>query len=144
MTEIELSGQQYRIGKLTAMPQFHVSRRIAPIIPTLIPVFMKLAKGGVAGDLSGFSEALGPFADGIAAMDDAASEFVLSTCLSAVSRQNGQTWATIWNRQHNTCMFDDIDLGVMINLTVSVIQDSLAPFIRGLVTSQQSSPIPKQ
>ncbi|WP_175777636.1 phage tail assembly chaperone [Burkholderia anthina] len=40
-TEIELSGKRYQIGKLNAMQQFHVSRRIAPIIPSMIPVLMK-------------------------------------------------------------------------------------------------------
>ncbi|MDR9089503.1 phage tail assembly chaperone [Burkholderia multivorans] len=40
-TEIELNGTRYAIGKLSAMQQFHVSRRIAPIIPPMIPVLMK-------------------------------------------------------------------------------------------------------
>ncbi|MBU9618076.1 hypothetical protein KTE47_10715 [Burkholderia multivorans] len=40
-TEIQLNGVRYAIGKLTAMQQFHVSRRIAPIIPPMIPVLMK-------------------------------------------------------------------------------------------------------
>ncbi|KVO82394.1 hypothetical protein WL21_08690 [Burkholderia ubonensis] len=40
-TEIQLNGVRYAIGKLSAMQQFHVSRRIAPIIPPMIPVLMK-------------------------------------------------------------------------------------------------------
>lgn len=40
-TEIQLNGGRYVIGKLSAMQQFHVSRRIAPIIPPMIPVLMK-------------------------------------------------------------------------------------------------------
>ncbi|MBY4832575.1 phage tail assembly chaperone [Burkholderia dolosa] len=40
-TEIELNGTRYAIGKLSAMQQFHVSRRIAPIIPPMIPVLVK-------------------------------------------------------------------------------------------------------
>lgn len=40
-TEIQLNGVRYTIGKLNAMQQFHVSRRIAPIIPPMIPVLMK-------------------------------------------------------------------------------------------------------
>lgn len=138
--EIELNGQTYRIGKLNAMTQFHVSRRIAPLIPTLVPVFVQLSKEGLAGDLGRFGEALGPFAEGISEMDDAASEYVLSNCLSVVHRQNGQGWAPIWSKAHNACMFEDIDLSVMLNLAVRVIQDSLAPFIKGLLTSQQGSP----
>ncbi|HDR9877459.1 phage tail assembly chaperone [Burkholderia cenocepacia] len=40
-TEVQLNGTRYVIGKLSAMQQFHVSRRIAPIIPPMIPVLMK-------------------------------------------------------------------------------------------------------
>jgi len=52
--EIQLGGNAYSIGRLTAKQQFHVSRRIAPIIPPLIPLFMKLAKtsGGAAGAMA--------------------------------------------------------------------------------------------
>ena len=44
--EIDLNGHRYSIGKLSAKQQFHMSRRIAPIVPTLIPVFVRLAAGG--------------------------------------------------------------------------------------------------
>ena len=44
--ELDLNGHRYSIGKLSAKQQFHVSRRIAPIVPTLIPVFVRLAAGG--------------------------------------------------------------------------------------------------
>lgn len=160
--EIELNGNQYRIGKLNALDQFHVSRRIAPIIPTLIPVFLKLLgadkdkaisalkelKSGKGLDVSvessfgTMSDALQPFAEGIAEMSDEASEFVLSTCLSVVHRQTGTTWAPVWSKQAMAAMFDDMDLSVLLNLAIRVIKDSLEPFIRGLVTSQQAGPTP--
>lgn len=143
MTEFEINGNQYRIGKLSAFNQFHVSRKIAPILPTLIPVFVKLSKGGgLSGDLSGFAEVLEPFTEGIAAMSDEASEYVLNTCLSIVQRNNDGAWRPVWSQQHKACMFEDIDLSVMINLAIRVIRDSLEPFIRGLVTGQQTSPVP--
>lgn len=134
--EIELNGNTYRIGKLNAMDQFHVSRRIAPIIPTLIPVFLKLAQGGgLTGNLTALGDALLPFAEGISSMSDEASEFVLATCLSVVHRQTGTTWAPVWSKAAKATMFDDIDLSVLLNLAIRVIKDSLEPFIRGLVTS---------
>lgn len=134
--EIELNGHTYRIGKLNAMDQFHVSRRIAPIIPTLIPVFLKLAQGGgVTGNLAALGDAIQPFAEGISTMSDEASEFVLATCLSVVHRQTGTTWAPVWSKQARAAMFDDMDLSVILNLAIRVIKDSLEPFIRGLVTS---------
>lgn len=142
MTEFQIDGQTYRMGKLDAMRQFHLSRRIAPIIPTLIPVFVKLSKeGGLSQDLSGFAQLLGPFADGIAAMSDETGEYVISTCLSVVQRSNGQNWAAVWSTAAKSCMFDDMDLGVIMQIVLQVIQDSLGPFISGLLISQQASPM---
>ena len=40
MIEVTLNDQQYRIGRLTAMQQFHVTRRIGPLLPKLIPALM--------------------------------------------------------------------------------------------------------
>jgi hypothetical protein len=145
MVEFELGGQTYRAGKLSAFKQFHVSRRIAPIIPTLIPVFVKIAKdGGATEDLNGLAEVMTPFADGIANMTDETSEYVLSTCLSVIQRKHANGWASVWNVQGNSCMFDDMDLGVLIQLVVRVVQDSLGPFISGLLMSQPSGPTSTQ
>jgi len=141
MTEFEINEQTYRIGKLNAFVQFHISRRIAPIIPTLIPIFVKISKdGSVTKDVSGLAEVMTPFAEGIAQMSDESSEYVLSHCLSIVQRKHNGNWTPVWSAQNKVCMFEDMDLGVLIQVTMKVIQDSLAPFISGLLTSQASSP----
>lgn len=142
MSEVEIAGQRYRIGRLSAIKQFHVSRRIAPIIPTLIPVFMRLkVAGDLRHDFLGMAELVQPFADSIAAMSDEDTEFIFSSCLTNVHRNTGKTWAAIWSAQAHDCMFDDMDLGVLIHLVIRVVQDNLAPFIRGLLTSQEGSPV---
>ena len=142
MMEFTIGENTYVAGKLDAFKQLHVSRRIAPIIPTLVPVFLKIMKdGGVGKDLSGLAELLIPFADGLANMSDETSEYVISTCLSVVKRQaSGGNWAPVWSQSAKSCMFDDMDLGDLIQISVKVIQDSLGPFIRGLLTSQMGSP----
>lgn len=141
MSEVEIDGNRYRIGRLNAIKQFHVSRRIAPIIPTLIPVFIKLKVAGeLTGDFAGLAGVVQPFADGIAAMSDEDSEFILSSCLSVARRAVNDKWTPVWSAQANDCMFDDMDLGVLMHIAIRVIQDNLAPFIRGLLTSQQGSP----
>jgi len=141
MIEFELNSQSYRIGKLDAMRQFHLSRRIAPIIPTLIPVFVKLSnEGSLKSNLIGFADVLGPFAQGIADMSDEAGEYIIGACLSVTQRSNGQGWANVWSAQAKACMFDDMDLGTIMQIVMRVIQDSLGPFISGILTSQQGSP----
>lgn len=139
--EFELEGQQYRCHKLTAMQQFHVSRKIAPLIPAAIGPALAISKmqGGFEQNLEAIVGQLQPFADGIATLPDADAEFVLSTCLSAVRRAQGDKFMPVWSAQHQTTMFDDIDLGVMVRLTLRVIIESLGPFIKGAVTSHLSN-----
>ncbi|CAG9268997.1 hypothetical protein WK39_03120 [Burkholderia cepacia] len=158
-TEIELSGKRYQIGKLNAMQQFHVSRRIAPIIPPMLPVLMglysEIAKGGSAAADSGtapdgvrnalklvetISPVLQPFADALANLKDEDAEYVFGTCLSVVERQHMNGWAKVWSAQHRTSMFDDLGIDVMLPLVVRVIVANLGNFIGGLLTGQASSP----
>lgn len=141
MTEFEVDGVEYRIGKLTAFQQLHVSRRIAPLVPPLIPVFMSMAKERQSGaDVLQSPQLLQPFADGLALLSDETAEYVLNTCLAALKRKQGDNWVAIWNAGAKMAMFEDLnDMGKLIPLAMRVIQDSLGPFIAGLFTSQQTA-----
>lgn len=139
MIEFEIGGKEYRADKLNAIQQFHVGRKIAPLIPPLIPVFLKVSgmKGGLKDNLSSIAEVLQPFADGLASLPDKDAEFVFSTCLSVVRRRQGEHLAPVWSASANTLMFDDLDIGSIIPIVVRVIQANLGPFISGLLISQQ-------
>lgn len=139
MAEFELGENTYRIGRLDAFRQFHLSRKIAPLIPTLIPAFLTLRntsrEGAAASDLGSMAEAFAPFAEGIANMSDEAAEFILGSCLSVVQRKHGSAWMPVWSAQNKTCMFDDIDLAQMVQISVRVMEGSLGPFLRGLLAN---------
>lgn len=159
MIEFELFGNEYRAEKLDAFNQLDVSCYLAPIIPPLIPVFLEFArnnaapvadeaedvegaapKGRSTADLvGGMAAVMQPFADGLAKMPAEHRHFVMSTCLSVVRRKTKGNWAAVWTPQGGS-MFEDMDLGVMLPLIVRVVQDSLGPFIAGLLTAQMSSP----
>ncbi|WP_423196792.1 Bacteriophage protein [Cupriavidus sp. H19C3] len=141
--EIELGRNRYSIGRLSAMQQLHVSRRIAPIVPALIPVFLSLrGKVDRGDDLEGLATALQPLADGLAGLKDEDAEYVVGTCLSAVQRWQETGWARVWAIEQKRLMFDDMDMGVILPLVVQVVVANLGPFIQGLLTSQASSPDP--
>lgn len=139
--QFEVGGHTYRAGKLDAFRQFHVSRRIAPIIPTLIPIFLTVMRDkSVTSNGDALAALLQPFADGLASMSDETSEYVIATCLSVVQRKTGEkTWANVWNMGASVSMFDDIDLGTIMQIVIKVVADSLGPFIQGLLTSQMES-----
>jgi hypothetical protein len=137
MQEKLISGQSYRLGKLTAFQQLHVSRKVGPLIPTLVPAFLAMGKQGAGLDQLGrLASLVQPFTEAFASMSDEDVEYVAGICLGVVQRQQGSTWAPIWNQQGKCLMFDDIDLGAMIPLVVQVIVANLGPFISGLLTAQ--------
>lgn len=139
MTETELGGHTYRIGKLDAFKQFHVSRKIAPMLPRLVPALMQISKDGAAGDgFSKLADSLAPFADALASMEDETAEYVIGTCLSAVHRKQGSSWASVWSSQAKATMFDDMDLSTLVPLVVHVIRENLGSFIQGLLTGQMT------
>jgi hypothetical protein len=147
MIEFEIGGNQYRADKLNVFQQFHVQRKIAPLIPPLIPVFLRIQEMrakqlGLVSNLASISELLQPFADGLAGLPDADAEFVLSTCLAVVRRRAGDHWAPVWSASAKALMFDDLDLGSALPIVVRVIRDNLGPFIQGLLTSQQPADQP--
>lgn len=159
MAEFNVAGQSYRTAKIDAMRQFHLSRKIAPVIPALIPVFGKLAEAKKAAvkvaiekgmtpeqaeeievspftsDPFGMVSLFEPFAAAVASMSDESAEYVMGTCLSVISRQQGTTWSPVWNDRQKVCMFDDIDSGVMLQLAAHVVRESLGPFLAGLLST---------
>jgi hypothetical protein len=136
--EFEISGQRYRAEKLDAFKQLHVSRKIAPIVPKLLPMFLKFAESGDAmkADLTGMAQAFEPLAQALADMPDADCEYVFNACLGVVARNQQGNWASVWNQNAKSLMFDDIDLGQMTQIAVKVIWDSLGPFISGLLANK--------
>jgi riboflavin synthase alpha subunit len=141
-TEINLNGQRYTLGKLSAMQQFHVSRRIAPILPAIIRAYTQIGASEVPlpENLDLIASSIQPLADGLAALKDEDAEYVLGTCLSVVERRQDHGWSHVWSPTQKTAMFDDIGLNVMLEVAVRVIIENLGPFIQGLLTSPASSP----
>jgi hypothetical protein len=119
---VEVGGQKYRIGRIDARKQFHVARRLAPL----------LAGMSALGDKSaGFAALIGPLTDALSGMSDEDVDYVLDVCLGACQRiqPNGQGAPVI--ARGGALMFEDMDMGQMIQLAVKVIQENLGGFFPG-------------
>jgi hypothetical protein len=138
VADVEISGINFRIGKLNAFQQFHIVRRIAPLLSGLGETFARApappaAEGEEAPPEADESNpelwsALGPVADALAKMTDADTEYVLKLCLGVCQRQqDGGLWSRVVGPSGQT-MFDDIDLGVMMQLVFAVVQENLSGF----------------
>lgn len=140
MIEFEINGVQYRGGKLDTFKQLHVSRKVAPLVPKVLPAFAAIAsrrKAAATDDVGIIAEALQPVADVLSEMSEQDVEYIFSNCLSVVQRKQGKDWARVWS--NDTLMFDDIDLPTMTQITMKVIWDNLGPFISGLLAKQTAT-----
>lgn len=127
-----------------------MSRKIAPIIPNLIPIISEVAKGDltktieaiesmkesgaldqVGDELNGLeplANALTPLMDVFAQMPEDDVDYIVHKCLSVVKR-NGAVVC-----RGTSIMFDDIELAQILPLAVAVIRKNLGNFIQDLLT----------
>ncbi len=138
---INIGEHEYTIGRLNALDQFHVSRKIAPVIPTLMPIISEVAKGDFTktiesieqgdnnelGNLEPLALALEPFMDAFAKMPEDDVNYIIHKCLSVVKRGSSIVC------RGQSIMFDDLDMGQILPLVVAVIRVSLSNFIQGLL-----------
>jgi hypothetical protein len=143
MLEFIVGEHHYRARKMNAFQQFHVARRLAPVISEVLTMGDLLAKAGVVAPPADGEEPpapdLGklivPFADALSKVSDGDCNYVLGACLSMVQRQqggNGQgpaTWADIWSERAKAMMFEDINaMPPMMEIVMHVLQDNLLGF----------------
>lgn len=139
MTEVPLFGQVYRVGKLDAMKQFHVARRIAPIVAALgVSINQFAAVGSGLKEDSDLLQMAGPVADVVSRMSDEDTEYVIRTCLSVVARrvENTDKWQNVQTGQH--LQFADISMQIMVRLVVEVLKENLGGFF-GMPTDEMPS-----
>ncbi|MFM0044125.1 phage tail assembly chaperone [Paraburkholderia sediminicola] len=118
---VEVGGHQYRIGRIDARKQFHVARRLAPLLAGM---------GGAPDRGEGFAAFLGPLSDALSGMSDEDVDYVLDACLGVCHRiQPSGHPAPVMTR--SGLMFEDIDMGQMIQLAIKVIQENLGGFFPG-------------
>lgn len=114
----EINGTQFKISKINAMKQFHIVRRIGPILSRMTPAMQKIAKANESGmseddKLQQFVEFAAPIMDGLSELSDKDSEFVLNSLLSAVEiQQSGGNWAKLVI--DNNLMFSSLELPILL------------------------------
>lgn len=156
---VDLAGHTYRIGKLNARQQLHVARRLSG---TPISALIGASTGG-----SGVSDAVRERAlqsginleemqdmlprllpslslRSLSMLSQADCDFVVDTCLSVCARREGnagaQGWMPVWNAGAGQMQFQDLDLSVMLDLTVEVLKENLGNFFGDSLAVSPSLP----
>lgn len=142
--DFTISGMEFKIGKIDAFKQFHVARRIGPIIGDLIPMMQKAMKTiAAAGSMTEeqkfgeFAELVSPVMLGLAKLSDADANHVLLGLLSAVQiRQVSGNWARISDGQ--LMMIQNLELPVILQVAGRALAFNMSGFFSSMPQVSQS------
>jgi hypothetical protein len=141
VNECSINGSTYRIQKMDVMRQFHVARRLAPVLSGVIdalkaggldPVKLAAMPDTTAKmDIDPFAM-VEPLGKVLAHISDEDSEYIIGVCLSCVTRAQagGTGYAPVWVAKGGL-MFADMQLPEMLQLVWKVLESNLMGFFSG-------------
>ena len=117
MSEAEINGKEFILGKMTPRIQFHVARRLAPI-------FAAMAK---SGSLSLDNLNFDALAEAIATLSDEDADYILDSCLAVVKHRDsdGKIFTIMIG---SNLRYNWIDMPMMLRLAFDVIQENMSGF----------------
>lgn len=136
MNEFEIGGRKFKAGKLNTFKQFHIVRRIAPILADLLPAIIGIQKASKTKNITAtenFEETakiLAPILTGLSKLSDQDSEFVLFGLLSGVEVQLNGAWSKV--ATESMLMVQDMDLPVLLQIASRSFVANLAGFFATL------------
>lgn len=133
--KFEIGGRHFSLSKLDAFKQFHIVRRVGPILTELLPNLDALKVAGEAKNDSDRMKQLANFAspilDGLSKLSDADSEYVLHGLLSCVEvQQAAGNWAKVF--ANGFMMINDIELPILLQLAARAFAYNLSGFFAAL------------
>lgn len=145
--EFELDGRKFRVKKLSAFDQLHLSRKVAPLLPPLAPLIMEMSKkerkDPLSADILSFAELAGPFAEALADMKDQHAEQIFTLTLTSVSVQTNadqDVWMPLWNAGSRMASVIELnDAAKLLPIVVRVIIHNLGNFMDALLTSHEEA-----
>jgi hypothetical protein len=118
---------RYRAGVLDAFKQLYVAKRLFPVLKG----FTEIA--GVNVEMLSASS-LDKFIDAVSGLKDEDLQFIISTCMSVVSKRDGKAWVRL-TASNGALMFEDMSLIETLTICWHVAKANLAGFTRGLPSS---------
>lgn len=142
MSEITIDGMDFRIGRLPVKQQFHVAKRLLPILGKLSNVSLEvppeLIEQVKAGSEDGRPLEMAKIFEGkfldvliesISGLSDKDCDFMMATTLSVVTRRQNDRWQVVWNKAADAPQFADMPLLLLLRLVAEVIRENLADFM---------------
>lgn len=127
-SEFEIEGVVYRTTRrMPATTQFHVLRRISPLITEASGILLYMKDGGELLDIP--MTELKKLSEAASSLPDEVINYVIAECLALVEREKegGTGWARVWNIQARAPMFE-LSMVDMLQVCMHVIMKNLGPF----------------
>ncbi len=132
--DFSIGGKNFKLSKIDAFKQFHIVRRLAPLLGELIPAITQAARK--AKDPANLSEEAKleqmaaiatPLMSGLSKLSDADADKVLFGLLSAVEMQQPTgNWAKL--ATDSALMFADLELPIMLQAAGRAFMFNLSGF----------------
>ncbi|QGH59485.1 phage tail assembly chaperone [Serratia proteamaculans] len=141
--EFDIKGQQYRSAKLNAFAQQDVAVALAPVLSGLVPLLKDVMSGSGKSLMDDktrlFDEIIPLVVKAVSQLSKEGRAEINHTCLSVVTRQQGQTWSKIYEPNQRVMLFDDLNGLDLVKIVGSVVQDSLGDFFPALPASDSNT-----
>jgi len=133
--DFQVGDREFKLSKIDPFKQFHIVRRLGPILGDIIPVAQKI-KGKLSGDSTGseedkfqaIAELAKPVMDGISKLSDEDANRVLLGLLNSVEmkQQPKGNWARI--ARDENIMIQDLELPVLLQVAGRAFAYNLSSF----------------
>jgi hypothetical protein len=133
--KFQIGTRDFSLIKLDAFKQFHIVRRVGPILTQILPHLSALKDvkdaAGDAEKMAQLSELATPILDGLSKLSDADADYVLHGLLAAVQvKQAHGNWATIY--ANGGMMINDLELPILMQCAGRAFVYNLAGFFAAL------------
>lgn len=127
----QLGGKNFKLSKIDAFKQFHIVRRIGPILSEMLSAMKDIQKVSKDDQLESVAKIAAPIMNGLSKLSDADSELVMFGLLSAVEMQQASgNWARV--STGSMLMIQDMELPVMLQLAGRAFMFNLSSFFSAL------------
>lgn len=130
--DFEVGSRQFKLSKIDAFKQFHIVRRLGPILGDIIPVARQLAKNKMdqmseEQKLDAIASLGSPIMAGISKLsDEDANKVLLGLCSAVEMKQSSGNWARV--ATDAGLMFEDLDLPTLLQIAGRAFAYNLAGF----------------
>ncbi len=135
--DFEISGKKFKLNKIDAFKQFHIVRRIAPILADLLPAMKDIQRIGKIENLSeadkldAFAEIAAPLMKGLSKLSDEDSNRVLFGLLASVEmQQEAGNWAKV--STDSMLMIQNLELPMLLQIAGRAFAFNLSGFFGAL------------